>query len=80
LGSATFKEKTMTFEIGVRVQPRGGGFVEGELVEFNADGTGALIRWDNGDHTWKALRNLDVIAEDEAATVLPTHRGGKSIY
>lgn len=56
----------MTFEIGVRVQPRGGGFVEGELVEFNPDGTGALIHWDNGDATWKALRNLEVIPPGRA--------------
>lgn len=49
------------FEIGSRVQPRGGGQVEGELIEFDADGTGALIHWNDGNDIWKALRNLEVI-------------------
>lgn len=52
----------LAFEVGCRVQPFGGGFVVGELIEFNADATGALVHWDNGHEAWKALRNLDVIA------------------
>lgn len=52
----------MTFEVGCRVQPRGGGFVVGELIEFNADVSGALIHWDNGSEAWKALRNLEVVS------------------
>ena len=50
------------FEIGSRVQPKGGGLVVGELMEFNSDQTGALIHWDNGAEIWKNLKNLEVIA------------------
>lgn len=49
------------FEIGCRVRPAGAE-IEGELIEFNEPCTGALIRWDNGDEAWKALRNLEVIS------------------
>jgi hypothetical protein len=48
------------FEVGSRVRPRG-GTIQGELLEFNEPCTGALIRWDNGDEVWKALRNLVMI-------------------
>lgn len=51
----------LAFEIGCRVRPRGAD-IEGELLEFNAPGTGALIRWDNGEEIGKALRTLEVIA------------------
>ena len=54
--------QALPFEVGCRVQPRDGGLVEGELLEFNADVTGALIAWSDGRDIWKALRNLEVIA------------------
>lgn len=53
---------SLPFEIGCRVQPKGGGFVVGELVEFNPDVTGALVRWDNGTEAWKNLKNLEVVS------------------
>jgi hypothetical protein len=54
-------EPIAAFEIGCWVQPRGGGFVIGELMEFNADVTGALIHWNDGHEIWKALRNLEIV-------------------
>lgn len=49
------------FEIGCRARPLGAD-IEGELLEFNAPVTGALIRWDGGEEIWKALRTLEVIS------------------
>jgi hypothetical protein len=49
------------FVVGARVRPRD-ATLEGELLEFNADATGALIRWDTGDEVWKALRTLEVVS------------------
>lgn len=56
------------FEVGCWVQPRGGGLVVGELIEFNADCTGALIHWDDGHDIWKAIRNLEVVPTPRTQT------------
>lgn len=53
------------FQVGSRVcllgESQTPGHLVGELMEFNAAYTGALVYWDNGDEAWKALRNLEVV-------------------
>lgn len=63
------EEVTPPFEIGCRVGLGGPATLQGELLEFNEPVTGALIRWDNGEEIWKALRNLEVIAPPPAPEV-----------
>ena len=62
-------ERGAAFEIGCRVRPRGS--LEGELIEFNEPGSGALIRWSDGSEAWKALRNLEVIGPPSPDSITP---------
>jgi hypothetical protein len=59
IARSTEGEEPVAFEIGSQVQPRDGGLVHGEIIDFNADQTGALVRWNTGEEIWKALRNLE---------------------
>jgi hypothetical protein len=58
-GPSVAEDTDQLFEIGCRVRLRDAD-MDGELREFNADVTGALIAWDTGDEVWKNLRNLVV--------------------